>query len=583
SDGLRCNPGSEEFDALWRDLEDYFAQRPKEREAPTIMYVIKPKDEKSLEGWKDEVLKLYEENTEYWREGETHDEHLTSSIWKSFEGTWKEAKALELTSSDYDGSSWKVENGTHRKMYIPYVRTFLDLFEDMEWREDEDGRKSQPYLQLFVLKSHLIDIINKFHSNHVEAARLLISLTKSSKLIVQTIVEQLLSTHRPLKDVYYCILTMELCKLLPDFPQMLAISIDYLFDKLEDMDTECVSRFIVWFSHHLSNFDFKWPWNSWDYMVQPNIDEDAIQTQFVRRVLDRCIRLSYYDRVKKSLPENFHPLLPPPPNPIFKFDSDESVGHAEYKELVEKIRNKEGWDDISDYTKGEDFQKIEPEGGLEVLCHAILKVGSKSYAHLMGVMDRCVPILQGKIQGYAQQIVLLDAIHDVWMNSPIQMNIIIDKLMVQDIVQPLSIANYVFAKTEWFDQPFLWDVLSLGINKSINKIHSIKSSCQDRESNRNWEGEETLERAERDQKEMFIIIFHRFNIIISNYVNQLASGEVPEVQSNVRIKSTLGHFIEIARRYYDQFHGFLSTLHTFLLSEHADQRIRTVFIQLQQI
>lgn len=160
--------------------------------------------------------------------------------------------------------------------------------------------------------------------------------------------------------------------------------------------------------------------------------------------------------------------------------TDESAGHTEYKELVEKIRNKEGWDDISDYMKGEDFQKIEPEGGLEILCHAILKVGSKSYAHLMGVMDRCVPILQGKIQGYAQQIVLLDAIHDVWMNSPIQMNIIIEKLMVQDIVQPLSIANYVFAKTEWFDQPFLWDVLTLGINKSINRIHSLKSSCQDK-------------------------------------------------------------------------------------------------------
>lgn len=62
SDGVRCNPGTEEFEGVWRDLEDYFAQRPTEREAPTIMYVIKPKDDKSLEGWKDEVRDRREED-----------------------------------------------------------------------------------------------------------------------------------------------------------------------------------------------------------------------------------------------------------------------------------------------------------------------------------------------------------------------------------------------------------------------------------------------------------------------------------------------------------------------------------------
>jgi len=29
------------------------------------------------------------------------------------------------------------------------------------------------------------------------------------------------------------------------------------------MDVECVDRFCDWFSHHLSNFEFKWHWQKW--------------------------------------------------------------------------------------------------------------------------------------------------------------------------------------------------------------------------------------------------------------------------------------------------------------------------------
>jgi hypothetical protein len=53
------------------------------------------------------------------------------------------------------------------------------------------------------------------------------------------------------------------------------LAIDTLFERADMMDVECAERFCDWFSHHLSNFDFKWHWQKWYAAALPNSTAQA--------------------------------------------------------------------------------------------------------------------------------------------------------------------------------------------------------------------------------------------------------------------------------------------------------------------
>lgn len=41
---------------------------------------------------------------------------------------------------------------------------------------------------------------------------------------------------------------------------------------------------------------------------------------FIAEALERVMRLSYHDRIKKTLPEAFYPLMPDKPTHFFKYE-----------------------------------------------------------------------------------------------------------------------------------------------------------------------------------------------------------------------------------------------------------------------
>ena len=114
-------------------------------------------------------------------------------------------------------------------------------------------------------------------------------------LMAETIFSQLLMLPQPpFKPIYYTLVIIDLCKALPGaFPAVVAGAVRTLFEKIADLDMECRTRLVLWFSHHLSNFQFIWPWEEWAYAL--DLPKWSPQRVFVQEVLEREVRLSYWE------------------------------------------------------------------------------------------------------------------------------------------------------------------------------------------------------------------------------------------------------------------------------------------------
>jgi nuclear cap-binding protein subunit 1 len=204
----------------------------------------------------------------------------------------------------------------------------------------------------YALKSTLLDIIDIYEVNRKECARILLEFSKwtppgtfRSKpnpppgiqipdpvpgkdwQLENTVVDNVLGSMYALPDsrqrsMYYIALITELCKLSPStVGPAVGKSIRKLYNFLGDgLDVEIGHKFADWFSAHMSNFNFQWVWKEWfvfssSYPPRPvdkrtfRIPDLQLSSQnprrsFMRKAVEYEIRLAYYDRIARTLPED---------------------------------------------------------------------------------------------------------------------------------------------------------------------------------------------------------------------------------------------------------------------------------------
>ncbi|KAF5177817.1 nuclear cap-binding protein subunit 1-like, partial [Thalictrum thalictroides] len=230
-----------------------------------------------------------------------------------------------------------------------------------------------------------------------------------------------------------------------------------------------------------SNFQFFWPWEEWAYVL--DLPKWAPQRVFVQEVLEREVRLSYWDKIKQSI-ENaseLESLLPPKIGYHFKY-SIEAGGERTECQLLSV--------DLGSMVKGRVMareviswidEKIIPVHGLkialEVTVQTLLDIGSKSFTHLITVLERYGQVISKLCPDHDKQVMLIEEVSSYWKNSSQMTAITIDRMMGYRLLSNLAIVSWVFspANIEQFhtsDRP--WEILRNAVNKTYNRISDLR-------------------------------------------------------------------------------------------------------------
>ncbi|KAJ3045244.1 Nuclear cap-binding protein subunit 1 [Rhizophlyctis rosea] len=478
---------------------------------------------------------------------------------------------------------------------------------------------SQFSISRFIFDDLIYDIIRIFSLNHKECSRFLRDLPQFfdegylqnngynvMAAVTETLFSEMLRLPRSQeRSMYYATLLIDLVKEDPSaFPKVLGRAIRLLYNRLDGqrnlsggMDVECIRRLSEWFAVHLSNFNYAWKWQDWEGVL--SADRSSGRFVFIKETLEKCIRLSYYDRVKGSVPANFVGELLPAvaPGPRFKYESAEATGDAKLHELIsdlqkqlskkagpeevretlQKIRNHAAGKPLSSSAMNIDSgaeEETDMGSGVvlgdpkqiarEVLVQCLLKHGSLSFSHFLNVTERYVGPLRECNERDDDCAHTVRIIADFWAESPQNMEIVFDKLMNYRVVDPLSILRWLLSDemlTSSFNGFAIWSILHTTLRKVIFKGTQIEAKRDAARATANMDPavvqqlDGAVSNALQERKQAFTLVFQRLVEFIQNRL-------IESDQQGIDAKATpwwrwvVGGFREVARGFPSEVQGY---------------------------
>uniref|UniRef100_A0A8B9W9Q8 Nuclear cap-binding protein subunit 1 n=1 Tax=Bos mutus grunniens TaxID=30521 RepID=A0A8B9W9Q8_BOSMU len=416
-------------------------------------------------------------------------------------------------------------------------------------------------------------------------------------------------------DVMYTTLLIELCKLQPgSLPQVLAQATEMLYMRLDTMNTTCVDRFINWFSHHLSNFQFRWSWEDWsDCLTQ---DPESPKPKFVREVLEKCMRLSYHQRILDFVPPTFSALCPANPTCIYKYGDESSnslPGHSVALCLAVAFKSKATNDEIfsilkdvpnpnqdDDDDEGFSFNPLK----IEVFVQTLLHLAAKSFSHSFSALAKFHEVFKTLAESDEGKLHVLRVMFEVWRNHPQMIAVLVDKMIRTQIVDCAAVANWIFSSelSRDFTRLFVWEILHSTIrkmNKHVLKIqkeleeakeklarqHKRRSDDDDRSSDRKDGAleeqierlQEKVESAQSEQKNLFLVIFQRFIMILTEHLVRCETDGTSVLTP--WYKNCIERLQQIFLQHHQIIQQYMVTLENLLFTAELDPHILAVFQQ----
>ncbi|KAI0052632.1 cap binding protein 80-PB [Auriscalpium vulgare] len=363
----------------------------------------------------------------------------------------------------------------------------------------------------YAVRADLLDIIDIFEVNRKECARILAEYPRwtvpgtfkpkpgtpadvpdrelvpgrdwqlESSIIETILGAQFILPESPEKPIYYITLITELCKLSPQtVGPAVGKSIRKLYSYLADgLDVEVGRRFAEWFAVHMSNFGFQWVWKEW----VPDLSLPVLHPKrvFMHRALEIEIRLSYLDRILKTLPEAFHDpaqgaLPEQAPGPEYDYDDPSAPHHDSAQSVLNQLRGRAKPEDVMSLLESLKITLVETADGdinvdsviRSIAVQSLLHIGSRSFSHFLNAIERYLLVLRNLASGGADaKADLLSVVSTFWRRNRQMISIVFDKLMQYQIVDPTDVVGWVFTHmTEGLD----WDVLKGAVDKANGRV-----------------------------------------------------------------------------------------------------------------
>ncbi|KAJ7667559.1 armadillo-type protein [Mycena polygramma] len=366
----------------------------------------------------------------------------------------------------------------------------------------------------YAVHTGLLDILDIFEVNRKECARLLLEYPKwtipgtfkpkpggEDWQLESTVIENILgaffilpeSSH---KSIYY---------IGPStVGPAVGKSIRKLYSTLgEGLDVEVARRFAEWFAVHMSNFGFQWVWKEWIPDLSLTIQHP--KRAFMRRALEFEIRLSYHDRILKTLPPEMqapegHTIIEQAPGPDFEYDDPAKPHHDAAQSVLNLFRGRAKAEDVVSHLETlKTTLETSDDGGVinadllirSIAIQSLLHIGSRSFSHLLNAIERYLPLLRsiasagtstaggsGNAEAKAD---ILTASAAFWKYNRHMVAIVFDKLMQYQIVDPTDVVGWTFINRAEIRElseatgplslsAFEWDLLKGALDKANGRV-----------------------------------------------------------------------------------------------------------------
>jgi nuclear cap-binding protein subunit 1 len=407
-------------------------------------------------------------------------------------------------------------------------------------------------IERYLVEEFIHRTIDVWHKDRKNCALALVNFPGKTKLpvnymLVEAIFGDLFQLPVPPHiNIMYGALLLELCKLNPStLPVVLAQAVVLLFDRLDVMNTVALDRFALWFSYHLSNFQYRWAWEDWEtHLSLPN---DHPKRKFLTEALEMCMRLAYHQQIVEVLPGSYSPVIPSDVQPMCKYGLEvkESLpGSAIAQRFLTQVCNKASIDDLQS-TLSE--LPTEPNQSsnlpvpvsirLEVFLHTLFTVGSKSFSHVFMALTKFKSLFNSLIVSEEEQIQCLAVLFDFWQTSPQMLTVLVEKLHRMKIISSTAVVKWLFhpSVNQQFTRWYIWDILHEAMKKVIDLPDAIGKELQETEEKMKHLKDdpdkasaelqdkavsltEDLEKAETERKELFLIIFQHFIMVMTQHL-----------------------------------------------------------------
>lgn len=141
-------------------------------------------------------------------------------------------------------------------------------------------------------------------------------------------------------------------------------------------------------------------------------------------------------------------LLPPRGGPQFKYSAEDGADPTERAlslELKDMVKGRKTAREMISWVEENVFPAHGFDITLGVVVQTLLDIGSKSFTHLITVLERYGQVIAKMCTDGDQQVKLITEVSSYWQNSAQMTAIAIDRMMSYRLISNLAIVRWVFS------------------------------------------------------------------------------------------------------------------------------------------